>query len=184
MNGASSSSVSQTQSKNTPTNRTLAEIHELRARMSTTLTSLSAPALTSTISSTSSALTIAEDAASRASQARDDARSAHKAAQSALSEAKTNVITARAALETAERACRAVEAACEVAYAATQTSEDAQRRAAEALKRRARPWGCRGCFCGGVGRGEGGTAWVVPRREKAEASSRRGEVEVVSAEAL
>ncbi|KAL1689538.1 hypothetical protein GGG16DRAFT_57632 [Schizophyllum commune] len=134
MNGASSSTVSRTQSNNTPTNRTLAEIHELRARMSTTLSSLSAHAPTSTTTSTSTALTIAEDATSRASQSRDDARAAHKAAQSALSEAKTNVITARAALETAERACRAVEAACEAAYVATQTSEDAQRRAAEAVE--------------------------------------------------
>ncbi|KAL1730197.1 hypothetical protein EV714DRAFT_211464 [Schizophyllum commune] len=134
MNGASSSTVSQTQSNNTSTNRTLAEIHELRTRMSSTLSSLTAHAPTSTTTSTSTALTIAEDAASRASQARDDARSAHKAAQSALSEGKTNVITARAALETAERACRAVEAACEAAYAATQTSEDAQRRAAEAVE--------------------------------------------------
>ncbi|KAL1753022.1 hypothetical protein FB107DRAFT_218780 [Schizophyllum commune] len=132
MNGASSSTVSQTQSNNTSTNRTLAEIHELRTRMSSTLSSLTTPASTSP--SPTTALTIAEDAASRASQARDDARSAHKAAQSALSEAKTNVITARAALETAERACQAVEAACEAAYAATQTSEDAQRRAAEAVE--------------------------------------------------
>ncbi|KAI5887535.1 uncharacterized protein SCHCODRAFT_02588879 [Schizophyllum commune H4-8] len=128
--GASFSSASQTQTNNTTSNRTLADIHELRTRMSTTLSSLSTP----TSTSTSSALTIAEDAASRASKARDDARGAHKASQSALSEAKTNVITARAALETAERACCAVEAAVEAAYAATQTSEDAQRRAAEAVE--------------------------------------------------
>ncbi|KAL1678347.1 hypothetical protein EV122DRAFT_212135 [Schizophyllum commune] len=133
INGASTSSASEPRPTIfSPSNRTLAEIHELRTRMSSTLSSLFAPAPTST--STTTALTIAEDAASRASQARDDARSAHKAAQSALSEAKTNVITARAALETAERACRAVEAACEAAYAATQTSEDAQRRAAEAVE--------------------------------------------------
>ncbi|KAL1711907.1 hypothetical protein EV715DRAFT_214656 [Schizophyllum commune] len=132
-NGAPASSTSQTRpNTNIPTNRTLAEIHELRTRMSSTLSSFSAPAPTST--STTTALTIAEDAVHRASKARDDARSAHKASQSALSEAKTNVITARAALETAERACRSVVAACEAAYAATQTSEDAQRRAAEAME--------------------------------------------------
>ncbi|KAL1701770.1 hypothetical protein EV121DRAFT_211434 [Schizophyllum commune] len=133
INGASTSSASEPRpTVFPPSNRTLAEIHELRTRMSTTLSSLSAPNSTST--STTTALTIAEDAVHRASKARDDARSAHKASQSALSEAKTNVITARAALETAERACRAVEAACEAAYAATQTSEDAQRRAAEAVE--------------------------------------------------
>ncbi|KAI5833885.1 hypothetical protein K523DRAFT_294958 [Schizophyllum commune Tattone D] len=133
INGASISSASEPRpTVFPPSNRTLVEIHELRTRMFTTLSSLSAPNSTST--STTTALTIAEDAVHRASKARDDARFAHKASQSALSEAKTNVITARAALETAERACRAVEAACEAAYVATQTSEDAQRRAAEAME--------------------------------------------------